>query len=482
MKSHLLSILMLLCLLNGTNTTLAQSKTKASADFVYLPEKGQDQYNQRIPRKTIRLNANEFIILSRQDKNEYAIEKYNDNLKKAWKSSITMDATGTVEAFTKSADAAVVITRRTNETTQQLYGHRINLQSGQKQDPVLLLEAPAKGRRAGIATSADGSKILAYRYHSDQRHQIQDISGNLYDGNFQKIAETKYNLNDINGILTADLKVSNSGSQYICLISENMNRLTVGQYTPGVKAAKVMSVLVGGMYNGQKVYILDSKFELMPNNTLYGAVLTAEEKSGRYYSLKTVKFDFEADDMIFAEEFKFTEAYVSKVVALDKSSTRLEDIYLSDILLSEDNHLTVIAEKKYTEGGEGAPYFAKELHLFSYDEYMSPSWTSILFKNQQAPASEAFSGISYRAHLSGNTLNLLTIEELNGKYDLYLRQISTKNGEASSPKGVRLNMANDKELAYVKDFTTWLSDKGIIVVVRPRKRETGLRLHYLQLK
>ncbi|GAB3202617.1 hypothetical protein ABID22_002725 [Pontibacter aydingkolensis] len=485
MKQNFLTILLLLSLLAYTGKTSAQSRTRASTAFTYLPEKGEYQYNQRIAHKTIPVSQSEFIILSRQEVNSYAVEKYNAELKKGWQTTIPLNQTETVEAFFKSADAAIVITLRTNEATQQLFGHRINLQSGQKHEPVLLLEAPLKGRRAGIAASADGSKLLAYRYHTDNNHQIKDISSILYDSNFQKVAETKYNLSDVPGILTADIKLSNSGEQYVCLISEEMNRLTVRQYTPGIKTAKVMSVLVGGVYDGIKVYIMDSKFELMPdNNTLYGAVMIAEEATGKYYSLKTVKFDFEADDMVFAEEFRFTQAYVDKVTAFDKSSsaTRLEDIYLSDILLSSENNLTIIAEKKYTEGGENAPYFAKELHLFAYDEYMTTTWSSVLLKHQQAPADEAFSGISYSAYVSGNNIHLLTLEELKGKHDLYLRQIDTKTGKTTAPKTVGLKMADDMNLAYVKDFTAWLTDKNIITVVRPSKKASGLQLSHIYLR
>lgn len=484
MKHNFLFILLLLCLFTYAGTVSAQSRTKASEAFTYLPEKGEDQYNQRITRKTIPLSQNEFIILSRQATDSYAVEKYNTDLKKAWQALIPLNTTETVEAFFKSNDAAIVITRRTNESTQQLYGHHVNLQSGKKQEPVLLLEAPAKGRRVSIASSADGSKILAYRYHTDSQHQIKDISSTLYDADFQKITDTKYNLSDVLGILSADVQVSNSGEQYVGLISENMNRLTVRQYNPKNPQAKVMSVLVGGVYEGVKVYIMDSKFELMPDNTLYGAVLIAEEETGKYYSLKAVKFDFEANDMVFAEEFRFTQAYVDKVTTADKSNsaTRLEDIYLSDILLSADGRLTVIAEKKYTEGGENAPYFAKELHLFNYDEYMGSAWSSLLLKHQQAPADEAFTGISYSAYVSGNKINLLTLEELKGKYDLYLRQIDTKTGQTTAPKAVGLNVASDKDLAYVKDFTAWLTDKNIITVVRPSKKAKGLRLSHIQLK
>lgn len=245
-----------------------------------------------------------------------------------------------------------------------------------------------------------------------------------------------------------------------------------------------MSVLVGGVFDGQKVYIRDTRFKLMPNGLLYGAVLTAEENGNGYHSLKAVKYDFENEDMVFAEEFKFTPAYVRQVNELDKSSnsSKLQDIYLTDLLLTPEQQLVLIAEKKYTEGGENAPYFAKELHLFAYDQFMNNDWNSVLMKQQQAPASEGFSSISYSSYLSGNTLNLLTLEELNGKYDLYLRQINTSNGNATAPKALGLNIAKDKRPAYVKDFTAWLADKDIVAVLRTGKKADQLQLSHIQVK
>jgi hypothetical protein len=476
--------LILACSLGFAPYAIAQSKIRTSDAFLYLPEKGEDLYNQRLAHKTIPLSQNEFLILNRQATNGYTVEKYNVDLKKSWQATIPLLASETVEAFFSTSDEAIIVTRRTDAVIQSLYGYRVNLQSGQRQEPTLLLEAPIKDRRVSITASADGSKILTYNYHTDNNQQIKDISSVLYDANFIKVKDTKYNLSDVVGILSADVKVSNSGEQYIALISDNMNRLTVREYSPKSKEAKVMSVLVGGVYDGQKVYIIDSKFELLPNNTLYGAVLTAEEATGKYHSLKAVKFDFEANDMVFAEEFKFTQAYVDKIMALGKTNTsnRLEDIYLTDILLSANNNLTVIAEKKYTEGGENAPYYAKELHLFTYDEYMNTAWSSVLQKHQQAPPEQAFSSISYRTYLNGNTLHVLTLEDLQSKYDLYLRQIDTGTGKITSPKAIGLNIANGKPLAYVKDFTAWLTDKKIVTVTRVGKKSTDLKLSLIQLK
>ncbi|OKL41183.1 hypothetical protein [Pontibacter flavimaris] len=484
MKKQFILYFILLCLLCLPQAILAQSKIRAAVDFNYQPNPEADHYNQRLPHKSISVGQNEFILLNRQGDGKYTVEKYNADLKKLWTAEIPMAAGEEVDRFTAGQEAALVVTHLQEGKIQLLHAHRINLKNGKTEKPVQLLEAPAKGRRAGVAVSADGSQVLAYRFHTDNSFQIQQISGTLYNGSLQKQQDVKYDLSDLRGILTADIQVGNGGEQYVNLISDQMNRLSVRQYKPGSKKAQVMSVLVGGVFDGRKVYIRDTRFELMPDGQMYGAVLTADEKTGSYYSLKAVKYDFEQEDMRFAEEYKFTPEYVQKVNALDKAnkSNKLQDIYLTDLLLTPEKQLLILAEKKYTEGGEDAPYFAKELHLFAYDEYMTFDWNSVLMKQQQAPASEGFTSISYSSYLSGNMLNLLTLEELNGKYDLYLRQINTNDGSATAPQGLRLSIPKDKKLAYVKDYTTWLADKSIVTVLRGGKKADKLQLSRIEIK
>ncbi|NDK54705.1 hypothetical protein [Pontibacter fetidus] len=467
-------------------TSFGQSRTKGTMPFEYHPNVSEDRYNQRITTKTIPTGAEEFVILSRKPNGNYAVEKYMAGLKKKWGATIPLTTEQTVYGFYTNPTAAIVVAHTKTGATQQLHGYIIDLASGTLKDKQLLMESPVSNREPGIAFSQDGSKLLVFNYQADSNYKIRSVKGVLYDAKLEKVTDTNYNLNDVRDILSVDIHVSNSGEQYLSLISDNMNRLTVRQYNMKDPKAKVMSVLVGGMYGGKKVYIMDSRFKLMADNQLYGAVITAEEASGLYYSLKAVRFNFEADDMVFAEEFKFTPDYLAKINALNKTDQnkpkRFEDIYISDLLQTTDNKLLILTEKKYTTGGKNAPYFAKEMLLFAYDEYMNSAWTSVLMKHQQAPAEDVFSGISYSAYLNGNTLSLLTLEELEGKYDLYLRQIDTKTGQTTEPKGVRLNVANDKELAYVKDFTSWLTERDVTVVVRPKKREAGLRLHHIQLK
>ena len=486
MKTLRLLPCLLLALLWTVTPALAQGK-KAAIPFTYIPDNTEDQYNQSIRSKTLPLGADGFVILSRSKPNEYAIERYNAALKRAWSAAIPLSGNETVEAFFQNGESAILVTHRDNgQGSQELQAHRVNLRSGQKEAPVLLLQAPAQDRKAGIAYSPDGTKLLAYRYSTDARQALRSISGSLYDGKLQKVHEGKYDLSDLRGMMSAEVIVNNAGDQFISLISESMNRLTVRQYTLKSPKAKNMSVLVGGVFDGRKVYIVDSKYTLQPNGNLYGAVLTADRETGDYYSLKAVKFDFENEDMVFAEEFRFTPEYLASVNSLDKSgaakANRLEDIYLSDLILTPDEKLLVLAEKKFMEGGEGSPYFAKEIHLFAYDPYMGTAWSSVLMKHQQAPADEAFSGISYRYNLAGNTLQLLTLEELNGKHDLYLRRIDTSTGKAEAPKAAGLKVANDEDIAYVKDFTAWLTEKDLVTVVRPSKRASSLQLRRLQIK
>ena len=52
----------------------------------------------------------------------------------------------------------------------------------------------------------------------------------------------------------------------------------------------------------------------------------------------------------------------------------------------------------------------------------------------------------------------------------------------SQPERMKLNVADDKQLAYVKDFTAWLSEKAIIGVSRPSKKSAALQLNKIVVK
>ncbi len=477
----------LLYVLQPASPAMAQARIKASAPFAYTLDPTEDVYNEQITHKTLALNASEFVVLHRQESDGYRVEKYTANHKKAWSAPVPVAGFETVIAFIKTAEAALVITHRDNgQGSQQLHGHLVNLATGTTEKSLMLLEAPMSFRKANVAASEDGARLLAYHYQTDQNQHITSIKGHLYDNRLTKIKDTSYALGDLTTILSADIQLSSNGDQYVSLISDNMQRLTVRRYTLAGSAPKSLSVLAGGAAGGNKLYILDGKYKLMPDGKLFGTVITADEKTAIYHSLRTIKFDFEAEEMIFAEEFKFTPPYLESVNNMGRAkgvvAKRLEDIYLSELLLTPDNRLIVIAEKKFAAGGENAPYFGLELHLFGYNDVLNLAWNSVVMKQQEAPATQGFSGISYKANLSGNTLQLLTLEQLNGKHDLYLRSINATNGSAKAPVVLGLQIAKGKEIPYIKAFTAWLTEKELAVVARTSKAPGSLQLLRLTLR
>jgi len=161
---------------------------------------------------------------------------------------------------------------------------------------------------------------------------------------------------------------------------------------------------------------------------------------------------------------------------------RLDDVYLADLLLTAEKQLVVVAEKHFEEGGSEAPVHARELHLFGYNEFGAPTWHSLVAKDQVAPAVDAYTGIGFRAAVFGNTVQLLTLETLDKKSDLYLRRVNAQTGVVSAPERLKLNVADDQQLAYVKDFTAWLGEKTIVGVSRPNKKSAALQLEKIAVK
>ncbi|WP_026462065.1 hypothetical protein [Adhaeribacter aquaticus] len=463
----------------------AQIKAK-SAPFEYIPEQSEDQYNQRIPQKAHPIGSNNFIILSKKSANDYAVELYSSDLKKIWQTSVPLSPGEDIEAFAVNSSSAIILTNRkpSGAGSQAVYGTLINLQTGKKAESKKLFEAPAQNRRIGTAISPNGTKLVAYKY-SYQQDELKAINASVYDENLNKVSDRSYNLQDLNNILSANVQINDTGEQFVSLITHNATKLSVRRYINNNKEIKGMDVQVGGLFDGQQVYVLDSKFLLQPDGSVYAAIICADEKTGNYHSLKVARFDFTAGNMKFAPEFRFNPEYVAALNKVTKSgeaaTTRLEDIYLTDLLVNAEKNLVVIAEKKYNEGPK-LPFLAKEMHLFAFDDFLNPTWHSVINKSQKAAASEGFSSISYKANLVENSLQVVTLEALNGKTDLYSRKINLRNGATDAPKPMGLGITSTEGLPYVKDFTTWLNEKTLIAVVRPSKKSMGLQLIKITLK
>jgi hypothetical protein len=346
------------------------------------------------------------------------------------------------------------------------------------------MSAPARDRRPGVSISPDGGRLLAFRYLTSNQ-QVKSIAATLFDQNLAQLEEKTYDFRTLSDFFSPAVHVANDGTQYVTLISEGMKKLTVRRYPAGPSTEiKVLGVPVGGVFGGRAVTVRDARFTVLNDGSLYATALCADYQTGEYYSLKVVKYDFSGNgDMKFSPEFRFTPAYlteVSKASGLDVK--RLDDIYLGELLLTPEKQLIVVAEKHYEEGGSEAPMHARELHVFGYNEFGAPTWHSIVAKDQVAPAVDSYTGIGFRAAVFGGMVQLLTLENINKKSDLYLRRVNAQTGVVSAPERLKLNVADDQQLAYVKDFTAWLNEKTIIGVSRPSKKSAALQLDKIVMK
>ena len=461
----------------------ASAQRVKSTAFSYAPETSTDHYNQRVGHKTLALPAGGFLILAHKTATEYAVERYDADLKRLWSTPLPLAAGEVVDGFTRGTAQALVVVHQRTGGTQQLVAYSLDLANGQKSPAKKLLDASARDRRPGVAFSPDGNRLVAWRYLT-QNNQIKAISAVVYDEKLLKLKDRSYDFHDQGGFFSVTVHVGNDGAQFVTLAGDEMKKLTVRRYRNDSPEVKVMSVSVGGTFGGKVVNIFDSRFALQPDNTLYAAAICNERETGRYHSLKMVKFDFSGEgDMKFAPEFEFAPEYLAEVnKAGGTAAKRLEDIYLTDLLLTDDQQLVVVAEKKYEEGGEGSPGHTRELHLFGYNEFQSPTWHNIIAKDQVAPASEGYAGIGYQAAVFGPEVQFVTWEKLKGKSDLYLRRLNVRTGVVQEPKGLGLSVAADQSLSYVKDFTAWLDPKTIVAVSRPSKKSSALMLNKIAVK
>ena len=474
----LLTGLMGWALVGSTGT--AQAQKVKSASFSYLPEQGADRYDMRVPRKTLALaDGSGFIILAHQSAGSYTVERYDTELKKQWSTTIPVTPGETLEAFGRGPQQAWVVLHHKDESSQNLAVVPVNLQSGQRGPAKVVMTAPARDRRPGVSISPDGTRLLSFRYLTREQ-QVKSIAATLFDQNLAQLQERAYDFRDQGDFFSPAAHVANDGTQYVTLISDGMKKLTVRRYPAGNGTeVKVLGVPVGGTFGGRPVTIRDAKFTVLSDGSLYAAALCADYATGEYYSLKVVKYDFSGSgDMKFSPEFRFTPAYLAEVgKASGLDVKRLDDVYLADLLLTAEKQLIVVAERHFEEGGSEAPVHARELHVFGYNEFGQPTWHSIVAKDQVAPAVDSYTGIGFRAAVFGNTIQLLTLENLNKKSDLYLRRMNAQTGVVSPPERLKLNVADDQQLAYVKDFTTWLGEKTIIGVSRPSKKSAALQLN-----
>ncbi len=460
-----------------------------SVPFSYLPEQGEDRYNQRVTQKTLALaDGSGFVILAHQSGSAYAVERYDADLKKQWSTAIPVAPGETVEAFAHNAEQAWVVMHHADESGQSLIVQPVTLGSGQRGTPAVLLTAAARDRRPGVRLSPDGNRLLAFGY-ATRDEQVRSMRGALYDQKLTKILDRTYDFRDQGDFFSPNILLANDGTQYVTLLGDGMKKLTARRYPPtpdrvGIATPiLVMGIPVGGTFGGQPITIRDAKFTLQPDGQLCAVALCANYNTGDLSGLKAVSFDFTASKLKVAEELPFAPAFLAEVSkATGVEVKKLADIYLGDIFLTESKNLVVIAERHFEEGGPELPVHARELYLFGYSAFLTPIWHLIVAKDQVAPPIDSFTGIGYRAAIFGEDLQLLTLEAIGGKSDLYLRHVQVPTGVISALQRLKLNIANDQQLAYVKDFAAWLGPKTIIGVSRPSKKSAALQLNEVKLK
>ena len=457
---------------------VAQAQRVKSVPFAYLPEQTYDRYNQRLAQKTLPLPDGGFLILAHKTAAGYAVERYDAELKRLWDTDLPLTKEESIEGFSRGAGAATVVLYRKTDATQALLGLTLDLKTGQKSAPQKLTETGPRDRRPGVTFSPDGTHAVAWRYLT-RNNQIQAIVASVYDAKLTKLKDRPYDFHDQGAFFSTTITIGNDGTQYVALISDGLKKLAVRRYRNDNQEVKVMSVAVGGVFGGKEVMVFDAKFSLQPDNVLYGAAICTERETGIYHSLKVVKFDFADDgDLKLAPEVPFSPTYLAEVNQATKHSVkRLEDIYLAQLLLNEKQQLVVIAQKQYEEGGENSPVRSQELHVFGYNEFLTPAWHTLITKDQVAPPAEAFASIGFRASVFGADLQLLTEETIKAKSDLYVRHLNVLTGVVREPQGLGLKVATDQNLAYVKDFTAWLDAKTILSVSRPSKKSAALMLN-----
>jgi hypothetical protein len=360
--------------LAGEITPAVAQKIK-SVPFSYLPEQGADRYDMRVPRKTLPLaDGSGFVILAHQSAGGYSVERYDSELKKQWSTTVAVAPSETLEAFGRSTQQAFVVVHHKDESGQNLTVVPVNLQTGQRGAAKVLISAPARDRRPGVSISADGRRLLAFRYLT-RAEQVKSIAATLFDQNLGQLQEKTYDFRDLGDFFSPAVHVANDGTQYVTLVSEGMKKLTVRRYpADNSNDIKVLGVPVGGTFGGKAVTIRDTRFTVLDDGSLYAAALCADYQTGEYHSLKVVKFDFGGSgDMKFSPEFRFTPEYLAEVArAASTEVKRLDDVYLDELLLTADKQLVVIAEKHFEEGGSTAPVHARELHAFGYNEFGRP--------------------------------------------------------------------------------------------------------------
>ncbi|QIL76849.1 hypothetical protein [Hymenobacter sp. HDW8] len=209
-----------------------------------MPEKTDDRYNQRVAKKTLTLPDGGFVILAHHTATEYAVERYDKELKRLWSTALPVTVEESIDGFEHSSQQVTAIIYHKDGAAQSLAAQPFDLSTGKIAPRKKLTETTARNRRPGAAFSPDGTKIVAWQYVT-RDEQIRSISASVYDEKLTKLKDRVYNFQDLGGFFSTTIHVDNEGTQYVTLLSDEMKKLTVRRYRNDNPDIKVMSVAVG---------------------------------------------------------------------------------------------------------------------------------------------------------------------------------------------------------------------------------------------
>ena len=104
-----------------------------------------------------------FVILAHRTATEYAVERYDKELKRLWSTPLPLTSEESIDGFSHSNQQVTAIIYRKDGANQSLAAQPFDLSTGKIAPQKKLTETAARNRRPGAAFSLDGTKIVAWQ-------------------------------------------------------------------------------------------------------------------------------------------------------------------------------------------------------------------------------------------------------------------------------------------------------------------------------
>ena len=416
-------------------TALGQSSTDRLKTIPFRFDTNQDEasFHPTMEQKALKLTDKTFAILSKTSSSNFSIESYNDNLTRLWSTPISLGLDEVPEVFNVSDKYVYLLTYKMVKTegAQRIYAYYFDKKTGTRIGQKTLMSAPSKGRKIGITCSENGSVVMVYQHITPNR-VISGTRAFVYNSEFKQIKEQVYEFDDLNVSFDPMPRVDNDGNQYLAFITDDYRKIRIRKFTPRTDVYGELTQIIGGVFDGTDIYIFDHLLKLDSSGKVYFAAITVEDSTMLYYSLKVTRFDFDKYEVHMPEEFKFSQRYLDSMPyykpAPGQKRGSIVDTYLSDLIITPENDIIMIAEKRYTMDEFHGGHVGKEMLLFRYNEFMGYEWLINIDKDQFASHYQFYSGLGFKSAYYPENVQLVTFEKINNRTDVYLRTVSRVNG------------------------------------------------------